>query len=149
MRSAMTNHSEAEVLAAFVDGRLAGQELTDVAEHLQQCEECRAMIGEAVAFEREETKRKRAWVPLAAAAVGIAVFAPGYVRGRAIAKGVDQVLTFPPPDGRITIGRLAGQQPVGAHRTFRGGGNEVQESAKIQLDAAAANLYESAKNDNS
>jgi tetratricopeptide (TPR) repeat protein len=49
----MTNHSDAELLAAFVDGQLEREELAAVTAHLASCEECRGVVGEAVAFGRE------------------------------------------------------------------------------------------------
>lgn len=78
MTDAMTNHSDIESLAAFVDGRLEREEREAVTKHLETCEECQAMIREAAAFEQEEEaaiaarKPARTWWA-AAAAVAVVV----------------------------------------------------------------------------
>src|SRR5947208_8565832 len=83
MIDAMTRHSEAEALAAFVDGRLEGNELAAVTEHLATCEECRMLIGEAAAFGRETSTdvqtragTKKWWLFAAAAAIALILGVP-------------------------------------------------------------------------
>lgn len=52
---AQRQHPEPEALAAFLEGNLTGTELNVTAEHLRDCEECQDLLGEAAAFELEET----------------------------------------------------------------------------------------------
>src|SRR5438045_1793385 len=83
MTDAMTHHSDAELLAAFVDGQLDHEQLQEVTTHLASCEECRSVIGEAAAFEQEsepESKPRRAWLAVAAA-VMVAILAFPFARG--------------------------------------------------------------------
>src|SRR5438477_3082760 len=107
MTDAMTHHSDAEVLAAFVDGNLDPKERDAVTAHIAACEECRGMIREAVAFEREEREearpRSRTWVPIAAgvmvAVVGLVVM-PGYLHQRHVGEGRLKVFAAQ-KDGRV------------------------------------------------
>src|SRR5262249_59249515 len=81
MTNAMTSHSDAELLAAFVDGKLDPQQIQAVTAHLASCEECRGVIGEAVAFQREEEPQVRSrtmWWAGAAAVGGAGVAYPRF-----------------------------------------------------------------------
>jgi tetratricopeptide (TPR) repeat protein len=76
MSDAMTNHSDTESLAAFVDGRLGREEREAVVKHLQTCEECQGFVREAAAFEQEEAaarKPGRTWWAAAATVAMVAV----------------------------------------------------------------------------
>jgi hypothetical protein len=81
-----------EVLAAFLDGRLSGEERRRVVEHLDACEDCYAVFSEAVRFQGEEEPRGRVvrserfgtrrwvWTSVAAAAVLLVLVAVPLLR---------------------------------------------------------------------
>jgi len=154
------HHAEAETLAAFVDGSLNREELDAVASHLQSCEECRSVIGEAVAFEVEETKKKRSiWVPIAAAAmvavIAGAVIVPGKLQQREerkIMKDVQALHEAVLPKERFS-GRLAEQNVYRDHRPKRGvpGQNENEDETlqRMRLQLAASTLLQTVGNDKS
>ena len=150
-------HSEAESLAAFVDGGLQGDELASVAEHLQSCEECRLMIGEAAAFERE-THPRRTWLPYAAAAavmvIVAAAFLPGYLHRRTWDNGARKLLAMTPDGKREIEGRFSGQTAHGEYHRMRGGvqqgtNDEGESPAHLELQEKALNLVEDTKGDHS
>lgn len=67
-------HPDANALAAFAEGRLEGEALRGLSEHLDGCRECLEIVGATVEMEREAAPPARVlsirnrWVPLAAAA---------------------------------------------------------------------------------
>src|SRR5690348_16679694 len=132
MSNAMTSrHSDAEQLAAFVDGHLDHEELQTVTAHLADCEECRAMIGEAVAFGREvearHTRRRTWWAVAAGVAVvvvGAFPFIHGALRQRDLRNDTHALFVAEGIAGRPIDGRFAGQTVYGAHRVMRGGDSE-------------------------
>jgi hypothetical protein len=136
MTNAMTYHSDEEVLAAFVDGQLTGEELQTVTSHLAECEECRMSIGEAAAFQEEqEPKResRRSWWLAAAAAVAAAVLAvPGY-QWWDLNNSQGKLWTAEAANDR-PAGRLSGQTPYAPlHRIMRSG-----EKTQLPLDVDSA-----------
>src|SRR5436309_1430799 len=131
MSNAMTSgHSDAEQLAAFVDGHLDHEELQTVTAHLAECEECRAMIGEAVAFERERevearhTRRRMWWAVAAGVAVVVAALPFGlrYSHQREIRADVHAVYAV--QKERVFAGRYSGEEFHGEYRPKRGIGGE-------------------------
>jgi hypothetical protein len=152
MNNAMTQHSDAELLAAFVDGQLDQEQLQAVTAHLAECEECRGVIGEAAAFEQEEQQvrrpRRGAWLAVAAGVV-VAVIAYPFVQGalhRRDLRNDEQALFVAEGNTERPIeGRFGGQTAYSkAHRTTRGG-NEISSDTEL----AALELLETAKTDNS
>lgn len=134
----MTHHAEAETLAAFMEGTLEREELDTVTAHLAECEECRALIGEAAMFEQQEKGVSRRWWMGVAAAVGVVVLlAPvPLVRqrwhDRELQAETQKLFASVPPQKRL-FGRLTGQNVWRENRTNRGA-----ENADLQLLAAAA-----------
>lgn len=155
--SAMTNHSDTELLAAFVDGQLDRQQLEEVTAHLAACEECRSVIGEAVAFEREQVARRaprRTWWAAAAVVVVAALpFAPGYMHRREIRNEVREVFeALPATAGRPVTARFSGQNSYAAPRpNMRGVADPSEEEplAELRLKAATAKLIENTEHDRS
>jgi CHAT domain-containing protein len=96
-------HPEAQVMAAFVDGTLAPNEIAAVANHLRDCSDCRTVVSETARFEREEESaarpRRNVWW-LAAAAVIVAI-----------------IIAVPMLRPRTPIGRLIAASPR-EHRTI-------------------------------
>jgi cytochrome c-type biogenesis protein CcmH/NrfG len=142
----------------LVDGHLDDNELQEVSAHLAQCEKCRAMIGEAVAFEREEAASQRAprrwWWGAAAAAVVVVVaassLAPRYWRRREIRNDLQQLYAAQ-TDSRALAGRYTGEPYHGRHSTPRGGGESPDDidDKELAVQAAAAQLRADAPNDSS
>lgn len=152
MTDAMTRHSDADLLAAFVDGQLDHEQLREVTTHLASCEECRLVIGEVGAFQREEaTQRKpwRTWLPVAAAVL-VAVVAYPFVRGglrqHNLRNGVHALFVAEGDTERPIEGRFSGQDIHGpARRVTRGGDNE----GSLEIQAAAGDLLQITDADNS
>src|SRR5438067_5793611 len=96
-------HPEAQVMAAFVDGTLAPDEIAAVAGHLRDCADCRTVVSETARFEREEESverpRSNAWWLAAAAAVIVAI-----------------IIAVPTLRPRTPIGKLIAASPR-EHRT--------------------------------
>jgi len=84
MNVASDRHPEPDVLAAFVEGHVTGDELKGVTAHLDVCEECRSLVAGAAEFERETARplvaiRRRIspwWLAAAAAIITVAVLVP-------------------------------------------------------------------------
>src|SRR5947207_7648875 len=100
-------HPEARTMAAFIEGRLAPDELRSVSDHLRGCTECRTVVSETARFEREEQRpARRPWWLAAAAAVAIVVIAIPFVRGRRTP--IDQLIAAAPHEHRRVEARLSG-----------------------------------------
>src|ERR1041385_7122217 len=159
MSNAMTSQSDAEQLAAFVDGHLDHEELQTVAAHLSECEECRAMIGEAVAFNREVTATqrtpRRAWWAVAAG-VAVAVVALPFVqdyRHQREIKADRQALYAAQKNSRVLAGRYTGEPYHGKHSVNRGVSDNNPDQGDtdkdIAIQMAAGQLIEHAANNSS
>src|SRR6266536_5110819 len=137
MTDAMTRHSDAELLAAFVDGQLDHEQIQEVTIHLASCEECRSVIGEAAAF-RRESKPRRTWLAVAAA-IMVAIlafpFARPYLHQREIHSDVKEVFAAQEKE-RVIEARFSGQDVYAPHHTWRGESNEED----YRLQAATRKL---------
>src|SRR5436305_12324313 len=94
--SDVPRHPEAQVMAAFVDGTLAPDEIAAVAGHLRDCADCRTVVSETARFEREEESAARPrsnarWLAAAAAIVAIIVAVPLLRPRTPIGKLIDAV----------------------------------------------------------
>jgi hypothetical protein len=82
-------HPSPEVLASFVDGRLAGDARAEVVAHLDRCRDCYELFAETVRFQGEEAPRGRVlrsarfgappwvwWTAAAAAVLVVAIVVP-------------------------------------------------------------------------
>ena len=154
MTNAMTRHSDAEMLAAFVDGHLDGEQLQEVTAHLAACEECRGVIGEAVAFEREDEARqspRSKWLALAAAIVVVVAafpFVRAYLDQREIRKDVHELYAV--QKERVLAGRYSGEEFHGAYSPKRGGGTTEEDNENLdafQVSSATSKLREDTKHD--
>ena len=151
MTNAMTRHSDAEMLAAFVDGHLDGEQLQEVTAHLAACEECRGVIGEAVAFEREDEARqspRSKWLALAAAIVVVVAafpFVRAYLDQREIRKDVHELYAV--QKERVLAGRYSGEEFHGQHSAMRGGIPKEEENVDYDLLLATSKLREDTKHD--
>jgi Putative zinc-finger len=157
----MMQHAEAETLAAFVDGTLDREELAAVSAHLEGCEECRGIVGEAVAFEREEMKPKYwrlfataavlsvavlAAAPLPRAGTSAALLAWNYFLQLLNNRDVAQLLSMTVEDKRVTPGRFSGQEVYAVSQTLRGHGPSEDIGERFQLQLKVINLIERTEN---
>ena len=67
------HHPEPEALAAFAEGRIAGEERSAVKQHLAECETCSGVVAGAVVFRRQfhrrASRRARGWKRLLAGVI--------------------------------------------------------------------------------
>lgn len=87
MSESTLRHPDPEVLAAFIDGRLRGDERRAVVEHLDRCADCYEVFSETVRFQGEDEPRGRGirpprfagrpwlWAAAAAAVAFVAILA--------------------------------------------------------------------------
>ena len=84
-----STHPSPEVLAAFVDGRLAGDARAEVVAHLDRCRDCYEVFAGTLRFQRQEEPRGRVlrparfgaprwvwWTAAAAAVLVVAIVVP-------------------------------------------------------------------------
>jgi CHAT domain-containing protein len=106
MNEEAPRHPGAQTMAAFLDGKLTGNEIAAVSAHLSGCGECRIVVAETAGFEREEESRNRTprawWLAVAAVLAGVAVTIP-FFRPDPIARMVRSA----PADHRLLEPRLA------------------------------------------
>jgi hypothetical protein len=134
-------HPAPELLAAFVDGELAGNDLAEVTAHLRQCRDCRDIAGEVARFQEEEAKvvaphrgGRAWWMAAAVAAVVAAIFVPLSTRL------FDPLPRVQGGDRHITA-RLSGLD-YAPYRSNRGGGGASPEARQF---AAVVALQEAAE----
>jgi tetratricopeptide (TPR) repeat protein len=161
MTDAMTNHSDMESLAAFVDGRLEREERDAVTKHLETCEECQGFVREAAAFEQEEVAEAAApkplrtwWAVAAGVAVVVLAISPFVVQRRELNKHAQVVEKHTQELEKNTqelfeaIGnagvrkieaRFSGQNAYAAFRVMRGGDKEKTLDEMI-VESKAAEL---------
>jgi tetratricopeptide (TPR) repeat protein len=69
-----TTHSDVEALAALADGRLEGEDLESVVDHLSSCEQCGSVIRDVIAFQRESRRPSyNKWAAAAAIVLAVSV----------------------------------------------------------------------------
>ena len=106
-------HVSSEVLAAYLDGRLDGQEKAEVQAHLAVCDECREEVTEIAVALRSQARRK-AWavvIPVTAAA-GIATILLAGPMGLGSGPGGDQRLRPGPAVEMEAVPRVRVVAPV-------------------------------------
>jgi tetratricopeptide (TPR) repeat protein len=156
MTDAMTNHSDMESLAAFVDGRLEREERDAVVKHLETCEECQGFVREAAAFEQEEEaaeaapKPRRTWWSVAAAAVvvvlAVAPFIRGFLQRRESEKHAQKVFAAMLETGTRTMAtRFSGQNTYAPWKVMR----SEPKGKNLFLQGAAADLAITTEEDDS
>ncbi len=139
------------LLAAFVDGRLHGNERRTVIEHLASCAECSSVLlsaSERDASELETARPHRPyWVPAAvvavAAVLAIALFlAPAVTRLSHERRMKDLAAAVQELDERRLEARTTIDTVYRTHRSYRGGTGDASSYAVF---AAAIRLAEAAK----
>ena len=135
---------DAEVLAAFVEGKLSGSELESVAQHLREHEECRHVVGEVARLEREEVfhpPAKSQWWLAAAAAIVIAAAIGGWWWRGQPASGIDTLIAAAPTTQRAIEPRLSGF-PWARLSVVRGP-QQVKDPQQMVLVGAAGQVIKS------
>src|SRR5436305_12609354 len=109
MNDGVPRHPEARVMAAFVDGTLAPNEVAAVAGHLRGCRDCRTVVAETARFEREEESssrpRRPAWWLAAAAIFAAVVIGVPLMRPRT---PIAKLIAASPREHRLVEARLSG-----------------------------------------
>src|SRR3954449_1322280 len=133
-------HPEAGTMAAFIEGRLAPDELRSVSDHLRGCEECRTVVSETARFEREEQRpaNRNWWWLAAAAAVVIALIAIPFFR--ASRTPIDRLIAAAPHEHRHVEARLSGFPWARLQAPSRG--ETTPDPADLRLAGAAGEVLE-------
>lgn len=167
MSDAMTNHSDTESLAAFVDGRLGREEREAVTKHLQTCGECNGFVREAAAFEQEEEaaafereeeaaarKPGRTWWAAAVVAIVVlasAPFVPRFLQGQKLEKREQQLFAaIADSKERKVEARFGGQHSYARLKpTMRDAGEHEKSLEEMSVDNAADELALASADDTS
>lgn len=156
---------EPEVLGAFIDGRLSGEERRRVVVHLDSCADCYEVFSETVRFQGEEEPRGRVisssrfgsrrwhWPAVAAVAmilvaVGISVVllpmwlaetnAEALVATIRMPDDAELLLSRPPTDDRLGLEGFGPSRPSAETASFQAGVTLVQEAAAARLGVSRA-----------
>jgi CHAT domain-containing protein/TolA-binding protein len=144
--SDVPRHPEAQVMAAFVDGTLAPNEIDAVASHLRDCTDCRTVVSETARFEREEESlarpRPNAWWLAAAAAIVAIVIAVPMLRPRT---PIDRLIAASPREHRNVEARLSGFPWARLAAPARG--DAPPDPADLKLIGAAGDVLEKTTSD--
>lgn len=135
-------HPGDQMMAAFVDGTLAPDEIAYVADHLRDCSDCRIVVSETARFDREEqheAPKKAAWPWWLAAAAVLALVAitVPLMRRQPL---TDQLIAAAPPHHRLTEGRLSGFPWARVRPPSRG--TVTPDPADLKLDGVAGEVLE-------
>lgn len=143
MNASASPHPEAGTLAAFIEGRLAPDELQAMTEHLRGCPDCRMVVAETARFEEEERRpaRRPAWWLAAAAAVLIAVVVAFPLYRQRQTALIAQLIEAAPKEHRSVEARLSGF-PWARMRAASRGGAPPPDPADLHLAGAAGVVLE-------
>jgi hypothetical protein len=147
MNDVAPRHPEAQTMAAFVEGKLAPNEIAAVAEHLRGCNDCRAVVTETARFEREEDRARptrisrRPWL-LAVAAVlaAIAILVPLLRWNASRREPIARLIASAPRDHRVVEARLSGFPWARLQAPSRG--NAKPDPADLKVAGAAGDVLE-------
>jgi CHAT domain-containing protein len=141
MNDGLPRHPEARVMAAFVDGILAPNEVAAVAEHLRGCSDCRTVVAETARFEREEESssrpRRSAWWLAAAAIFAAVVIAVPLMRPRT---PIAKLIAASPREHRLVEARLSGFP--WARMAAQARGTATPDPADLKLAGVAGDVLE-------
>jgi CHAT domain-containing protein/tetratricopeptide (TPR) repeat protein len=147
MNDGVPRHPGAQTMAAFVEGRLAPQEIAAVAGHLRDCSDCRLVVTETARFEREEERAGSSrsnrlwWLAVAAAIAAIAIAVPLLRRSEShLASPMARLIEVAPRRHRLVEARLTGFPWARLQAPSRG--NAVPDPADLKLAGAAGEVLE-------
>lgn len=166
-----SRHPDGEVLAAFVAGSLAGEELEMTVEHLRTCEDCRIEVAEGARYEREHPpqaapqlapqlapmakvvpiaarKQPPAWQMIIAAA-GIAGLAFLAIAVYSAWNNPMRKLIAAAPDARYLEARLSGNFPWAPLRSIPRDPDRPPDPEYMRLVGAAGEVLQKTANDRS
>ncbi|HYC92743.1 MAG TPA: CHAT domain-containing protein [Thermoanaerobaculia bacterium] len=151
-----------EQIAAFVAGNLSGDELTMVADHLRDCEDCRSIAGDAAWVDRESEEATPAaaepirpprrispwWLAAAAAALaGIAYFTAWHGLAPDRNAAIHRLVAAAPRDGRYIEPRITGGFAWAPMLPVRRDDGEALEPRQMKLVGVAGEVLEEAAKD--
>jgi CHAT domain-containing protein len=148
-----------EALAAFVAGKLSGEELSMTANHLLECDDCRAIVREVAYVAREEgepasvvevrPRRMAWWLTAAAAAVACVAYLASRVPERRDTDGIRLLVDAAPRDGRYVEPRLTGGFPWAPMRPVFRSTEGALDAGQMKLVGAAGAVLERTGRDES
>ncbi|HYI11804.1 MAG TPA: CHAT domain-containing protein [Thermoanaerobaculia bacterium] len=143
----LPRHPSDGTLAAFLDGRLAPDEIAYVADHLRGCADCRTVVSETARFEREEervptTHAANPWkLRIAAMLAAIAISVPMLLRYvQSDARLIPRMVAAAPKDHRILEPRLSGFSWARFRAPTRG--KPLVDAAEMRLNGAAGDVLQ-------
>jgi CHAT domain-containing protein len=156
MNDAAPRHPEAQIMAAFVEGRLAPGEIAVVAEHLRGCSDCRTVVAETARFASEKspslpTHTVRPWLLavaalLAAVAITVPVLRWSATRSTSDrsdtpdASPIAHLIAVAPHDHRVVAARLSGFPWARLQAPSRG--DAKPDPADLKVAGAAGEVLE-------
>jgi CHAT domain-containing protein len=150
MNGSAPRHPEASTMVAFIEGRLAPEELASVSDHLRGCRDCRTVVTETARFERQEQRAvpfarpRRWWLAVAAVAAAIAITVP-LLWNASRTSPIAHLIAALPREHRTINARLAGFPWAPLQAPARG--NPAPDPADLKLIGAAGEVLEKATGD--
>jgi CHAT domain-containing protein len=147
----VTKCPDAEVLAAFAEGRLSRDEAAEVLAHVDECDDCMATLealNETIATRNVVgMKPRRAWWLAAAAAVAIGVVALFVVREQR--SPMTRLIALVPATARPVEARLSGGFPWASYRGPMRADDAETDPQKMRLIGTAGDIVAAADRDKS
>jgi len=153
----VTTCPDAEVLAAFAEGRLSRDEAAEVLAHIDECDDCMATLealNETIATRPAEPARnvvtmkpRRTWWLAAAAAVAIGITALYVVREQR--SPMTRLIELAPVSARPVEARLSGGFPWASYRGPMRADNGETDPRRMQLIGTAGDIVAAADRDKS
>lgn len=146
MNNAVPRHPEAHTMAAFVEGKLAPDDVAAVAGHLRECADCRTVVSETARFEREEARAERkrpsafTWRLAATAVLAAALITIPLLRWneRRNASPIAELIAAAPREHRLVEARLSAFPWAQLQAPPRGGA--PPDPADLKLSGAAGDV---------
>lgn len=144
-----SRHPGAQVMAAFVDGKLTPAEVAEVSRHLNDCGDCRTVVAETAQFRREErevapaTRSRTAWLAVAAVVAVAFIGGPLLLWQRREPALVARLIHAAPRHHRLVPARLSGFPWAALQAPSRGA--SLPDPADLKLDGVAGSVLEETK----
>jgi len=147
----VTTCPDAEVLAAFAEGRLSRDEAAGVLAHIDECDDCMATLealNETIATRNVVVmKPRRTWWLAAAAAVAIGIAALFVVREQR--SPMTRLIALTPANARPVEARLSGGFPWASYRGPMRADDAATDPQKMRLIGTAGDIVAAADRDKS
>lgn len=145
-----SRHPGAQVMAAFIEGRLSPSEVAEMSLHLRDCADCRTVVAETARFGHEEEeaaaaappppRRRAAWMAVAAAVTVAAVGGPLLLWQRREGALIARLIDAAPRHHRLVPARLSGFPWAELQAPSRGGA--LPDPGDLKLDGVAGAVLE-------